>query len=36
MRLKCGESISRLTAKVAVSVIAGVPEVERTNVSLDD
>lgn len=35
MRLKCGESISRLTTKVAVSVIAGVPEVERTTVSLD-
>lgn len=36
MRLMCGESISRLTTKVAVSVIAGVPEVERTTVSLDD
>lgn len=36
MRLKCGESISRLTTKVVVSVIAGVPEVERTTVSLDD
>lgn len=36
MWLKCGESIFRLIIKVVVSVIVGVFEVERINVSFDD